>query len=283
MNLFVKKFVIEENGKITVSRSFGNRLTVIEGEKSDLIQSVLRAVLGYDRLSVVCPYAVRFFTEVHAEKTFYIKGAAKEKTPVFELQIYDAGGEECAEEYYEKLQQSAEERSVNCFSDFKRQKYPHRLFRYKDSEKYYPAGDFSKLTDGFGITHCFRGFINQYIREFQPIRLHNDKDFWLHLMSDGRFVVRNSDGAEISLLSESENIVYHYLCFICLAEFWSDAEMVRNFNHINKPLLITDFLERMDRSIDVTDILRRTTQLNRQTFLFEPNPAHDDWYTENTT
>lgn len=283
MNLFVKKLVIEEDGRITVSRSFCDRLTVIGDEKCDLIQSVLRCVLGYDRSSVTYPCAIRFFAEVHAGKVFYIKGAIKEQMPVFELQIYNADGEECAEEYYEKLQQSAEEQSVNCFSDFKRQKYPHRLFRYKDLETYYPNGDFSKRTDGFGVTHCFRGLINQYIKEFHPIRLHNGKNFCLHLMSDGRFMVRNSDGAEISSLSESENMLYHYLCFICLAQFWSDAERIRNFHHTNKPLIITDFIERLDQSIGISEILKRTAQIDRQIFLFEPNTVHGDLYTESTT
>ena len=47
-------------------------------------------------------------------------------------------------------------------------------------------------------------------------------------------------------------------------------------NHVDKPLLVADFLDRMDRSIDVSDILKRTAQIDRQAFLFEPNPVHDD-------
>lgn len=181
------------------------------------------------------------------------------------------------------MYQSLEETSVNCFSDFKRQKYPHRLFWYKELETYYPNGDFSKVTDGFGETRSFRALINQYIRGFSPIRLHNGKDFWLHLMPTGQFVIKNNNGLENPTLSESEDTLYHYLCFVCLAEFWSAAETIRNFNHINKPLIISDFLEHLDQSIDVSDILQRTAQINRQIFLFEPNVVHSDLYTENIT
>lgn len=271
MNLLVKKLIIEENGEITVSRSFDDRLTVIEGETCDLIQSVLRSVLGYGGSPVAYPGAVRFFAEVQAERTFFIKGSADGETPVFRLQIHDADGTECKEEYMETLRQSAEEQSVNRFSDFKRQKYPHRLFRYQDLETYYPTGNFSKRTGGFGVTRCFRRLLRQYVREFHPIRLRDGKDFWLHLKPDGQFVVKTGGGAECSMLSESENILYHYLCFLCLAEFWSAAEQIRDLHHLRKPLLVTDFLERLDRSIDVSEILERTAQLDRQTFLFAPD------------
>lgn len=271
MNMFIKKLLIEEDGEITVSRSFSDALTVVEGEKCELIQSVIKSVLGYGASADAYPYIIRFFAEVDLGKIFYIRGSVKEKAPIVQLQVNDADGKDCTEAYYGKLQQSAEERSVNCFSDFKRQKYPHRLYRYKDFEKYYPDGAFSKRTNGFGVTRCFRSFINQYIKAFQPVRLHSRKEFRLHLLPNGQFVVKNRNGPENLTLSESENTLYHYLCFLYLAEFWSAAETMRNFNHINKPLIIADFLERIDQSVDVSEILRRTAQINRQVFLLKRN------------
>ena len=270
MNLLVKSLIIEENGEITVRRSFDDRLTVIEGETCDLLQSVLRAVLGYGGPPVAYPGAVRFLAEVQAERRFFVRGSADGEPSVFRLQAHDADGKACEKEYAETLRQSAEERSANCFSDFKRQKYPHRLFRYRDPEIYYPTGAFSKRTDGFGVTRCFRGFLRQYVREFRPIRLRDGKDFWLHLQPNGKFAVKTCGGAECAALSESESTLYQYLCFLCLAEFWSAAEQLRDLHHPRKPLLVNDFLERLDRSIDVSEILERTARLDRQTFLFAP-------------
>jgi hypothetical protein len=68
-------------------------------------------------------------------------------------------------------------------------------------------------------------------------------------------------------LSESEQVLFRYLCFLRTAEFWRGFEELRNLHGIKKPLIIKDFLERLDESIDTKDIIDRTVKLGRQVII----------------
>jgi hypothetical protein len=65
-------------------------------------------------------------------------------------------------------------------------------------------------------------------------------------------------------LSESEQTLFRYLCFLRTAEFWQGFEELRNLHSVKKPILTRDFLERLDESIDTQNVLERTKRLNRQ-------------------
>jgi hypothetical protein len=68
-------------------------------------------------------------------------------------------------------------------------------------------------------------------------------------------------------LSESEQILFRYLCFLRTAEFWRGFEEIRNLHGVKKPLIIKDFLERLDESIDTSSIINRTMELGRQVII----------------
>jgi hypothetical protein len=65
-------------------------------------------------------------------------------------------------------------------------------------------------------------------------------------------------------LSASDRTLFRYLCFLRTAEFWHGFESLRNLHEAGKPLVIRDFLERLDESINVGTLLERTAKLNRQ-------------------
>jgi hypothetical protein len=69
------------------------------------------------------------------------------------------------------------------------------------------------------------------------------------------------------MLSESERMMFKFLCFLRTAEFWNGFEEIRNLHSVKKPLLIRGFLEKLDESIDVRELLLRTEKLKRQTIL----------------
>ena len=79
------------------------------------------------------------------------------------------------------------------------------------------------------------------------------------------------DVREKPVLSETEEVLYHYLCFLHLSKFWSEVEKIRNINHVERPLFITDFIERIDQTADVNVYIERTRELCRQTFLVYPH------------
>ena len=94
------------------------------------------------------------------------------------------------------------------------------------------------------------------------------KRYELYLESSGKYVVRHVDDNGCSVfLSESEETLFRYLCFLKTAEFWHGFEELRNLNGIKKPLIVEGFLERLDESIDVSDLLQRTLRLKRQLIL----------------
>ena len=218
-------------------------------------------------------YNVEFLAVVELDKTYCISGSKHRGELLFNVCVC-ADNIECTKEYFELVRQNDEMDSSLFFHRFKRQDYPHKLFRYKDLLEYYPQGNFAALTNGYGTTRSFRGFITNYIKHFKPIRLREDKDLFLKLSKDGEFRVGYLNNDEKVFLSESEKVIYHYLSFISIADFWSRAEKIRNLNRVKKPLIVSNFLELLDDSIDLSEIVCCTNKIDRQVIMFLEKP----WY-----
>lgn len=264
MNLYVKQIVIEKNGKITESLEFAKGLSVVKGNAE--IYDIIKLLLGIKEAARSF-HNIRFLCVVELDKTYYIRGNKNKGDLLFSVSVF-SDEIECTEEYFEMVKESAEIDSALFFHRFKRQDFPHKLFKYRDLLKYYPNGDFSSLTNGYGTTRSFRGFITDYIKHFKPIRLRTDKDLFLKLSTDGEFNVGFINSNDKVFLSESESVLYHYLSFISIADFWSRAEKIRNLNRVNKPLIVSNFLECLDGSIDLSEIVRRTNKIDRQVIIF---------------
>ncbi len=264
MKLYIREIVIEKGGKITESYMFNNGLSVVSD--SEEARDIIKLLLGKNR-AVRCFCDISFYAVVELDKTYHIRGRKNKGEQLFDVSVC-SNDKECADEYFEAVRQNEEMDSALFFNHFKGQDYPHKLFRYKDLLEYYPQGDFATLTNGYGTTRSFRGFITSYIKHFKPIRLRRDKDYYLKLSNDGEFVVGYLDSDEKVYLSESENVLYHYLSFISIADFWSRAEKIRNLNRANKPLVISHFIEILDDSINLSEIISRTNKIGRQVILF---------------
>ena len=264
MNLYVKQIVIEKNGKITEGLKFDKGLSVIKGSAETY--DIIKLLLGIKEAARSF-HNIRFLSVVELDKTYYIRGNKNRGDLLFSVSVF-SDETECTEEYFEMVKESVEIDSALFFHRFKRQDFPHKLFKYRDLLKYYPNGDFSAITNGYGTTRSFRGFITDYIKHFKPIRLRSDKDIFLKLSAEGEFNVGFINSNDKVFLSESESVLYHYLSFISIADFWSRAEKIRNLNRVNKPLIVTRFLELLDDSIDLSEILNKTRKIDRQVIIF---------------
>jgi hypothetical protein len=71
-------------------------------------------------------------------------------------------------------------------------------------------------------------------------------------------------------LSETEEKLFRYTCFLNVAEFWADIEKIRDLHHEKKPLLIRNFLEFLDESTDIGNLIDRTVRLQRQVIILAP-------------
>lgn len=270
MNMYIKQIVIEKNGKITESLIFNKRLSVVKG--SSVLYDIIKLLLG-KREAAHSFHDISFLAVVELDKIYYIRGRKNKSDLLFEFSVF-CNEAECTKEYFDALKEADEIDSSLFFHRFKRQDFPHKLFRYKDLLKHYPNGDFSAITNGYGTTRSFRGFITDYIKHFKPIKLREGKELYLKLSGEGEFNVGYLGNEEKVFLSESENMLYHYLSFISIADFWSRAEKIRNLNRVNKPLIVSNFLERLDDSIDLSEIVRRTNKIDRQVIMFSERPIN---------
>lgn len=268
MNLYINRIVIEKEGRFSESHEFSRGLSVVKSS-SDLYDAVA-FLSGKSKFHSV-PYGLRFFAEVEIEKTYCVCAEKKENTAHWEVTVFSRDNMElCTEEYFEMVSAHKELDSLKFYKYSKKQNYSHRFQMYKNILDYYPKGEFAKRTEGVGTTRSFQGFICQYIKGFKPIRLRENKDIFIKLRKSGVFVPRYIDSEEKVFLSESEETVFNYLCFLSLADFWRRCERIRNINCIDTPLVICDLVERIDESYDLSPILKRTDQIDRQSILFVP-------------
>lgn len=270
--MYIKKIVIEKNGGIIESYNFTNSINVVCA--SEELYQIISLCMGIERLRKQ-PYDIKFLAVAELEKTYYIRGKKDKGQSRFTLSaLKEDKLEDCIDEFCDLIIQSEESNDAIFFKSFKKEDYPHKLLKYKDLLTYYPKGDFAKLTNGYGTTRSFRGFIATYIKHYKPLRLRENKELYLKLSQDGEFRVGYLDNDEDVYLSESENILYHYFSFISVADFWTRAEKIRNFNFVSKPLLISNFLEFLDESINLAEILERTNKIGRQVIMLVPKSVH---------
>lgn len=115
---------------------------------------------------------------------------------------------------------------------------------------------------------AFRAYLRAFIKDFQPELIREGKRYELYLKKDGKYAVRYKDDNDMPVfLSESEQTLFRYLCFLKSAEFWHKFEMLRNLHAIKKPLLVKDFFSRLDESINIENLLQRTMEIKRQAII----------------
>lgn len=264
----IKRIIVKENEKTAVSLSFKDGLTAVEN--NDYVLDVIFCVLGKKSPSVFSKN-YEFLAEVFVDDTYFVSGKKLKGASNWEVTVVKENSEiDCSKEYYEMLKTNDEIDNLSYFYKFKNQGYTHRLEHYKDILKYYPENDFANITHGYGTTRSFRGFMTQYIKNFKPIKLINDRNLYLKLLPNGRFVVMDAESNKKTRLSNNEKILYHYYSFLSLADFWARAERIRNLNRVNKPLIVSQFLEFLDNSIDLQEIGRSANRIGRQVIMLAP-------------
>ena len=98
------------------------------------------------------------------------------------------------------------------------------------------------------------GHLTRFIRTFRPERLLPGKDYWLHLEADGRFSVRlGKTGEELPHLSETENLVYRYLCLVQLLRFWEQTGQLPKETCVG----LRDFSHRLEEGTDPGQLYAR--------------------------
>ncbi len=122
-------------------------------------------------------------------------------------------------------------------------------------------------------TKAFRKYLLNYIKDFSADILNSRKGYEMGMKVNGEFVALYPDECGRIYLSETEERIFRFLCFLNVAEFWEGYGKLRDLHYENKPLLIRNFVEYLDGSMDIKELLARAERQGRQMFLLTDSPS----------
>ena len=191
------------------------------------------------------------------------------------LTATDHDGVEVTNTYQYLLSHCPEQNAAEYF-DGQDKTLPLRLYWYRNWED--APENISDRTDSLTDTKTFRSHLLGYIKAFRPEPLNCKKPYLAAMNPEGQFeVFYPGVSGEVSL-SETEEKLFLYICFLNVAEFWTDIENIRDLHHEKKPLVIQNFLEYLDASTDIRALIGRTGKLQRQIILFTlPRGEEKKW------
>lgn len=241
------------------------------GESSQMAVEAVRLLCGSRFLSsrqlraMLQPHS-RLYAEIKTDRLYRVEAAGGTTQWLLKASDFHTGAD-CTQAYLDSVACCAEEEAVSCFAAWQKADFPHRLCRYIRAERENDR-EFRKSTAGAGFTDAFRSYLKHYIRHFTPQLLRPDKSYRLALSPTGEFtVVRPGASDTVFYLSDIENRLYHFLCFLNLAEFWAGFEAVRDMHHVQKPLFISELFEFLPQDTDMTREWERLAGLGRQIFI----------------
>ncbi|MBQ9785493.1 MAG: hypothetical protein IJW29_08325 [Clostridia bacterium] len=258
---------------------FESGMNLIGSRHTDEIAYAIRLVLGH-RVSSLPACRVREDTRIEArvcvaETEYRVMAKKASGHPKLCLRALGADGKDLTKEYFYRISHCAEQDLSDVFCGRADQAL-FRLLQYLDEDRYYTSQELSMRTERLSETKTFRAYLKAFIKTFQTEPIREGKRYELSLEGNGRYTVRYKDENDRPvLLSESEQTLFRYLCFLRTAEFWRGFEELRNLHSIKKPLIVAGFLERLDEGIDITDLLQRTLHLGRQVILLTDKEKND--------
>lgn len=250
---------------------FSDRMSILEQRDLDEISYAILFVTNRTPTPLPTRW-VREETRIESElllggELFRVFATPKESLDGLRLSCLDGGGADVTKKYMYLTSHSAEEDACTCFDGFGRD-VELGIIKYKNEDHFYQIGELSERTGGLSEIKAFRAYLRSYIKSFAPETLREGKQYELKIDAEGRYYpCCKVSPDEPPSLSESERTLYRFSCFLCTAEFWRGFENMRNMHSAKKPLLVRDFLERLDLSIDVTGIKERLWALDRQIIL----------------
>lgn len=264
--MVLKRIAIRNFGTLErFEYDFEDGLNIINSRHTDEISHAICLTLGHKYFSLP-EYRTGRNSVIEAlvgigEKEFYV--VIKNKSCNLCLNAHDKSGNELTKEYLYLTSHCREQDVSDVFGGGNKTFF--KLLQYLDEDRHYSSQELSKRTEMLSETKSFRSYLKSFIANSKPELIHDGKRYELCLDAKGKYVVRyRGDNDTPVFLSESEQTLFRYLCFLKTAEFWQGFEELRNIHSVKKPILIKDFLERLDETVDTQDMLERTRQLNRQ-------------------
>lgn len=280
--MFIKKLTLEHFGQFEYkSFNFCDSLNVIAGEDTRAVFAALCVALCNRLLRFqISPYCFmessRIYAEIEAGGADYVSETVyRADAPEHcETNVYRGGRKLTEEERRAVFHVSAEEEECSYFInryDYRRYipfaelDYSKKLAEYRKALREEDRQNFSERTDGAGNTHTFRRELKKFCDAFLPRQIRLEKRLWLTMDEDGSFSVK--DTMPRRDLSETEEVLLQYFCFLEVNRFWDDVQKTMG-RTVKKPLFIGALTEHIDFCVDLTQLLEQTLEMNRQVFLF---------------
>lgn len=270
--MILKELIIRNLGAITFfSHSFSDSLNIITERNLKELSYAIRSVFNH-KIPPQTSHGVGVETKIEAQvaldnRIYNVLALPRENGTSLGLRCLGEGGRDATEEYLYLTSHCPEMDLSEIFAGDE-DKVFLRFLKYASEDLYYSAGELSALTHGLSDVKAFRTYLRSFIDSFEPELLRDGRQYEIFLEKNGKYSVRcKIDSSIPRALSASEKTLFRYLCFLRTAEFWHGFEKLRNLHSIKKPLIISDFLERLDESVDVRPLLERTEKLNRQILL----------------
>ncbi len=269
MSMILKHITIQNLGSIDfLTHDFADGFNIVKRRYIDEISYAIQIVLNHKAISLPT-FGARRGSKIEAivsveEKQYLLTATHDPKRENPRLQACDENGADVTREYLYLTSHCPEHDLADAFREAPEDCF-FRVLQYADEDRYFRPKEFSKLTDGLSQIKAFRSYLRSFVKKFKSEPIREGKHYEFVLETNGRYGVRykNEDNFPV-VLSESEQTLFRYLCFLRTAEFWHGFEELRNLHSIKKPLLVEKFLERLDESIDIQDLVQRTMQLERQ-------------------
>ena len=266
----IRKLTVVNFGSIRFFQtSFNAQIAVVETKYISEISAAIECVLCNKTVFSLPSEWVRSDTEISAviqvgEDKYSVRSKVNiSGLPSLNIQASDANGLHVTDRYTALLSHSLEQDAVESF-DGADKTTPLRLCWYRNDEDYVPTGALKFNSDYIATTKTFRSCLVKYIKAFEPELINTRKKYSVAVERDGKFQVLYPGVNDGVCLSQTEERLFLYICFLNIAEFWADIEELRNLHHVKKPLVIKNFLEFLDETVEIEHLIQRTLKLNRQ-------------------
>ena len=262
--MFIQHIRIENFGAICVYEiDLTQKLNLIDSRYADEILAAISFLLCNKLQSAIPEQWLQVDTQISAkiglaDDSYFV--SAKPQLGQLQLFATDPVGVDVTVQYQYALSH-CEEQDDTEFFDGQDNKNHLRLYRYYCREEY---DDLSDRTRRIVDTRTFRRYLYRYIQRFCSEAIHCAKKYQATINAQGIFEVYYPGFLGEINLSETEEKLFRYTCFLNVAEFWADFEGIRDLHHRKKPLVVQNFIEFLDESTDISSLILRTQRLQRQ-------------------
>ena len=272
--MFIKRLSINYFGSLLhFDVEVNPELAIIESHYTEEIYAALGILFNIKSMPPYPDIWISEKTKIYAEVVtnggeYHIIVTQNEKACVLKLSAYTSDGIEATTNYLDEVSYCFEEDMMTCFSGHNNT-FTRYFSQYLSEENNCSTNTISKLTGGYSDTHAFRSYLTRFIKGYKSELLRGDKPYKISILRNGRFIVTAAKGYDdiSDVLSESEKKLFGFLCFLNISEFWCGFESIRNMHYTVKPLIIMDFFEYIDESVDMQIYSDRAVKFERQVII----------------